>query len=183
MAKKSPKKKKPQKKITKAEVEAAQARWADAIVDIGHAYTTGRDVVKRAKKYIEELYAYDDKVLFKPTKCKERQFRLTAEGALSYFVGDEFAPHGFTEDGGFATAPFVAVRFKNADIITESSRALAMGNYYFTDTNGNTIKVEYTFGYRRRSGKLVIDLHHSSLPFEHCEESSPTVDESSSEEV
>ena len=29
----------------------------------------------------------------------------------------------------------------------------------------NEIKVEYTFGYKLLSGELVIDLHHSSLPY------------------
>jgi hypothetical protein len=52
-------------------------------------------------------------------------------------------------------------------MILEENRAIAMGNYYFTDLNGVETKVEYTFGYLRNSrGKLKIDVHHSSLPYE-----------------
>ncbi|WP_232517361.1 hypothetical protein [Aquimarina aggregata] len=51
-------------------------------------------------------------------------------------------------------------------MILEENRALAMGNYFFTDINGQDTKVEYTFGYRKdTNGKLKIDVHHSSLPF------------------
>ena len=153
--------------VTKADVEKAQDNWAGAIVDIGHVYTTGGDVVACAKKHIDKLYGYDGTVLFKPTKCEQRQFRLTPEGALSYFVGDSLAPAGFSEDQGFAIAPFIDVKFMNADVIAEGSRAIAMGNYLFTTSDGQAIKVEYTFGYRRRGRDLVIDVHHSSLPFSH----------------
>ena len=43
-----------------------------------------------------------------------------------------------------------------------------MGNYYFTDTNtGEEVKVDYTFGYRQdEDGKLYINLHHSSFPYQ-----------------
>ncbi len=156
------------KKITKSEVLQAQDRWASAIVNIGKDYMTGGDIVACAKKHIKDLYAYGDgDVLFKPTKCEHVQFRPTADGALSYFVGNDFAQKGFTEDKGFAIAPFVAVRFMNHSIVEEDSRAIAMGNYFFTKIDGESIKVEYTFGYRRRRSKLVIDLHHSSIPFSH----------------
>jgi len=44
--------------------------------------------------------------------------------------------------------------------------ALAMGNYFFTDLEGNKTKVEYTFAYiKGDTGELKIILHHSSLPF------------------
>ena len=44
--------------------------------------------------------------------------------------------------------------------------ATAMGEYYFTATDGTTAKVEYTFGYKRNAdGKIRINLHHSSLPY------------------
>ncbi|MEM9598753.1 MAG: phosphoribosyl-AMP cyclohydrolase [Acidobacteriota bacterium] len=161
--------KKPPADITKKEVETAQKRWAAAIVDIGNVYMTGGDLVKCATGHIKDLYGYGDgPVLFKPTKCEQVQFRTTFKGALSYFIGNDFAQLGFNEDQGFAIAPFVAVRFRNADFIFEGAkRAIAMGNYFFTTPNGEYAKVEYTFGYRRRGDDLVIDLHHSSLPFSH----------------
>ena len=41
-----------------------------------------------------------------------------------------------------------------------------MGNYFFTDLNGDESKVEYTFGYvKDEEGNLKIGVHHSSLPF------------------
>ena len=43
--------------------------------------------------------------------------------------------------------------------------AIAMGNYFFTDLQGNEAKVEYTFGYKFIGGQLKIDLHHSSFPY------------------
>ena len=49
--------------------------------------------------------------------------------------------------------------------IIEDSRAIAMGNYFFKDSSNKEVKVEFTFGYKLNNGKLVIDLHHSSLPF------------------
>ena len=57
------------------------------------------------------------------------------------------------------------VRFENSGLITEDSRAIAMGNYFFTDLDGNETKVEYTFDYKLVNGKLKIDLNHSSFPY------------------
>ena len=50
-------------------------------------------------------------------------------------------------------------------MILEPGRALAMGNYFFTDLKGNEAKVEYTFGYKLVGDDLKIDLHHSSFPY------------------
>merc|ERR1719387_1582577 len=42
-----------------------------------------------------------------------------------------------------------------------------MGNYFFTDPDGDVAKVEYSFGYfLDAEGNLRINLHHSSLPYE-----------------
>ena len=83
--------------------------------------------------------------------------------ALSYFLGGKNSY--CKEDDGFAMKPWVEVEFKNSGFIFEENRALAMGNYFFKDTKGSRLKVEYTFGYKLSSGELVIDLHHSSLPY------------------
>jgi hypothetical protein len=51
-------------------------------------------------------------------------------------------------------------------VILNENSALAMGNYFFTETNGNEVKVEYTFGYfLDNNDNLKINLHHSSLPY------------------
>ena len=40
-----------------------------------------------------------------------------------------------------------------------------MGNYFFTDSEGEETKVEYTFGYiLDEENKLKINVHHSSIP-------------------
>ena len=153
------------------DVLGAQDQWAAAIVKIGMAYTAGTDVAAVARNEIDTLYDYSrGKVLFKPTKCEQRQFRLTADGALSYFVGHELSKShvqqpDFPEDKGFAIAPYVSVQFMNAGIICYRKRAIAMGNYIFTKPDGSSVKVEYTFGYRLRKSGIKINLHHSSIPF------------------
>lgn len=144
--------------ITKEEVIAAQKQWGDGIVAIGKA----ADHKAAALKHLDTLYGYDmGKVLFKPTKAAEDQFRGTKEEALSYFVTG-IVP----EDKGFALAPYTNVRFENEGIVTDCDSAMAMGNYYFTTTDGKEIKVEYSFGYvKDANGKLKINLHHSSFPY------------------
>ena len=52
-------------------------------------------------------------------------------------------------------------------MLIHGSTAQAMGNYFFTDPDGNEVKVEYTFGYvQDEAGALRINLHHSSMPAE-----------------
>jgi len=98
-----------------------------------------------------------------PTLAAEDQFRGDFDGALSYFVGTEG-----TEDNGFAIAPYTDVRWENEGTVVDEDgdMAVAMGNYFFTGTDGNETKVEYSFGYTKdEDGNLKIVLHHSSLPF------------------
>jgi hypothetical protein len=149
--------------ITEAEVAQAQQTWADGIVAIGKAFTDGGDYKALATDHLKSLYGYSlGKVLFKPTKTSEQQFRMTEPDAMSYFVGGHIA-----EDKGFAIQPWTAVRFENEGTVINGDTAIAMGNYFFTDGNsGDVVKVEYTFGYVKVDGKLIINLHHSSVPFQ-----------------
>ena len=64
-----------------------------------------------------------------------------------------------SEDGGFAIQPWTKVRFENTGFILEESRAIAMGNYFFTTTDGIEVKVEYTFGYILVAGELKIPMY------------------------
>ena len=100
--------------------------------------------------------------MFKPTFAIEKQFRPTFEGALSYFVaGNGACP----EDKGFAIKGWKKVRFENENVIINGVTAMAMGNYFFTNSIEEEVKVEYSFGYIVDSeGKLRINLHHSSMP-------------------
>ena len=150
--------------ITKELVMKIQKKWGDGIVKIGVAFLKKQDYAAVANEHIDNLYAYDiSPVLFKPTKAAKEQFRNNKEAALSYFV----ATNGVCEeDEGFAIRPWTKVRFENSGIVIQADTALAMGNYYFSDSTGNEIKVEYTFGYiRDDKGNLRINVHHSSIPF------------------
>ena len=83
-------------------------------------------------------------------------------GPLSYFT----ASNGVCpEDNGFAINGWTNVRFENQNMILNESTALVMGNYFFSSTEGNEVKAEFTFGYMMDSnGALRINVHHSSLP-------------------
>ncbi len=150
--------------ISKEEVAQAQEIWGNGIVAIGKAFLDKGDYVKAAEKHLDTLYYFEaGEVLFKPTKAADAQFRPDREGALSYFVGNNAK---YDEDHGFAIHPWTNVRFENMATSIQGNYAVAMGNYFFTQTDGTDVKVEYTFGYvKDKNGTLKINLHHSSLPF------------------
>ncbi len=150
--------------ITREQVLEAQKLWGDGVVKIGSLKQSRTECEEYASNFLDNRYAFDQgNVLFKPTKCEIEQFRPTKIEALSYFIAGE--ERACNEDKGFAIQPWTKVRFENAGFILEDNRAIAMGNYFFTDLNGNEAKVEYTFGYKLIEGVLKIDLHHSSFPF------------------
>ena len=157
--------------VTEREVIEAQNFWAQSIVDISNSFLTGGDYVSLAGERAGELYGYDhSNVLFKPTKAAEKQFRPTANDAMSYFVGHDAVISGFKEDQGFAINAkkgFSKVIFNNHQIDCHGDVAHAMGTYEFTcATTGEISDVEYTFGYKRNDdGKVRICLHHSSIPY------------------
>ena len=150
--------------ITKEQVVKAQNEWAKGVIEIGSIKDDS--ACKRcASDFLDDLYCFElGTVLFKPTMAKFQQFRNTKEMALSYFIGGEDSV--CEEDEGFVKKTiWMDIKFENNNLILENTRAIAMGNYYFQDNNGNIIKVEYTFGYQLVNDKLKIDLHHSSLPY------------------
>lgn len=150
--------------ISKEQVLEAQNRWGAGVVKVGSLKDDRLECESAAGEFADNLYAFENgPVLFKPTKCAEEQFRPTKTQAASYFIaGDDRA---CKEDKGFAINPWTKVRFENHGFILEEKRAIAMGNYFFTDLDGNETKVEYTFGYKLIDGVLKIDLHHSSFPY------------------
>ena len=150
--------------ITKDQVTEAQEKWGNGVVKIGALKEKRTECEAFASSFLDDRYAFaSSTVLFKPTKCEIEQFRPTKSEALSYFIAGE--DRACNEDKGFAIQPWTKVRFENTGIILEEKRAIAMGNYFFTDLNGNEAKVEYTFGYKLENGELKIDLHHSSFPY------------------
>jgi hypothetical protein len=150
--------------VTKQQVLDAQSEWGAGVVKIGSLKEDRKECEAFANEFLDLLYSFEiGEVLFKPTKCKVEQFRPTKLEALSYFIAGE--DRACEEDGGFAINPWTKVRFENAGIILEEKRAIAMGNYYFTDLDGNEAKVEFTFGYKVVEEALKIDVHHSSFPY------------------
>jgi len=150
--------------ITKSQIHETQKKWGDGIVKIGTLKDNESECLEFTSSFLNSLYDFENNdVLFKPTKAAEQQFRPNFEMALSYFLGG--SKSYCSEDEGFAMKPWLDVKFVNSGFIIENERAIAMGNYFFTDSSGAVAKVEYTFGYKLRNGSLFIDLHHSSLPF------------------
>lgn len=152
------------RKLTRKIIHFAQESWANGILRISNAHRNKEDYKTLAANFIRQHYGYDDgMVLFKPTLATREQFRETFEKALSYFVSGN---PSFPEDRGFAIQPWERITFNNAGIMFLDGRAVAMGNYFFTDIMGNQIKVEYTFGYfLNRNDEIKIYLHHSSIPY------------------
>ena len=150
--------------VTKEQVIEVQQKWGDGVVKIGSLKENRTECESFANKFLDERYAFEGgPVLFKPTKCEIEQFRPTKPEALSYFIaGDDRFCY---EDKGFAIKDWKKVRFENENVIIDEGKAMAMGNYFFTDSKREEVKVEYSFGYITDSeGKLRINLHHSSMP-------------------
>ncbi len=151
--------------INKNLIEKSQIEWGNGIIEIGKLKQNRSQCEEYTKSFLYRMYDFNNskEILFKPTKAKIIQFRSSYEKALSYFIGGENS--SCSEDKGFALEPWSKVKFENSGFIIEDSRAIAMGNYFFTKEDGSLVKVEYTFSYVLRGSKLFIDVHHSSLPF------------------
>ena len=149
--------------ISTQDVEEAQDSWAKGIIQIGQA-PTWEESKALAISFVQAHYLVEGgTLLFCPTRAARQQFRKTLKDAVSYFVGGD-SDHG--EDHGFALERWNSVRFENAGVVIGSDNALAMGNYFFARSDGPEVKVEYSFVYvRDSSGRLVIQLHHSAMPF------------------
>ena len=146
------------------EVNKAQELWGSGIVKIGELKSSFKECRMYTLDFIKKMYNFDKgPVQFKPTKAADSQFRNDLTGALSYFIGSN---SNYIEDGGFAINPWIKVEFQNNSINIYEDLAIAMGNYFFTDLNGDKTKVEYSFVYKKNDlGELKIILHHSSLPY------------------
>ena len=150
--------------ITKEDVVSIQKKWSDGLLDIVNQHQNNLDFTSCASEFIDCLYDYQNtEVLFKPTLAKEIQFRNSKDAALSYFIGNN---SNFSEDNGFALKGWSNVKWENSGIQLFENIAIAMGNYYFTNNEG-TIKVEFSFVYKRdNNGDLRIILHDSHLPYQ-----------------
>lgn len=145
-------------------VFSAQNKWAEYVIGLGNPNIHQNEKNKIVNKFLEDLYAFRiADVLFKPTKACIKQFRKSKEDFTSYFIANN---NLHKEDKGFALEPWKKITFENFNITKIDRQILSMGNYYFENFSGQTVKVEFTFGYIIDDmGKLLINLHHSSLPF------------------
>lgn len=156
--------------ITKAEVNAAQQAWCDALVALGKTHEEGGDVKSHAERILAQAYAYDTgKVFFKPTLAYGKNtFRPTREGALAYFIGGN---PDFPEDKGFALKPWVKARHDNLGdgdegIQIHGDIAITMGNVWLTAKDGTEVMVDKTFVFKKDpDGKLRLIVHKSALPY------------------
>ncbi len=141
-----------------------QKQWSSSIIEIGKAYKEEKNYRELTNKFLDKLYFFDKgKVLFKPTKAAEKQFRKNKNEFISYFIGHNKVSD---EDKGFALEPWKNIYFENFDIMYLEKVLITMGNYFFTDYNNKKIKVEYTFGYMLdHENNLKIIFHHSSIPY------------------
>ena len=106
-------------------------------------------------------------MLFKPTLTSKIVFRGTADGALSYFVGDKAVQLGFEEDGGFAINPWKKAAFAITGVILKGNQALVMGSKHLTKQDDTLVIANFSMCFIRDpvTGALKINLHHSSLPY------------------
>ena len=153
--------------INETELAEARAAWGDGLVAISRAYDDGG--IERARAVagdsLESLYGFEfGPVLFKPTLSGgAKTFRTDRTGTLSYFIGHN---PDFPQDTGFGLKSWREVSSQTSSVFVEGEVAMWMGWVTFTDRNGDTVKVDKSFGYRRAAdGRLKLVLHHSSLPY------------------
>ena len=72
--------------ITLDLVESAQKKWGEGIVKIGSLKNNFKLCKEFTSSFLNETYSFKEgKILFKPTKACEEQFRPNFDMALSYF--------------------------------------------------------------------------------------------------
>jgi hypothetical protein len=149
--------------ITKDDVAAAQAAWAEGVLHIGAA-ASWAEAHARATQMVQQHYLLSGgPILFCPTMARQNQFRHTLSDAVAYFVGrsDEHP-----EDQGFALQGWRDIRFENAGVVCRGGIGMAMGNYFFVQADGTEVMAEFSFVFiRDGGGQIRIQLHHSSLPY------------------
>ncbi len=151
-------------KISEMEIKLVQNAWSQSIIGIGGAHKNNRNYKDLAKRHVQNFYGFDEgQVLVKPAYVRDKKFRTTAEGVISYLIGDN---PNFPEDEGFALNQWTNIRWENAGIINgEGEIALAMGNYYFSDTLGKERQLEFTIAFKKnKEGQLKIVAHKTAHP-------------------
>lgn len=155
--------------MTISETDLAEARiaWGNGLVAISKAFDNGGiDAVHAiAGDILDRLYGFEfGPIMFKPTLSGGVQtFRTDRVGTISYFIGHN---PDFPTDTGFGLKSWREVTSETSTFFAEGDVAMWMGWVNFTDKDGNLVKVDKSFGYRRAAdGSLKLVLHHSSLPY------------------
>ena len=82
----------------------------------------------------------------------------------SYFIGEN---PNYPNDTGFGIKCWRKVESDTSAIFIEENVAMWIGWVTLVNNNGDKVKVDKSWGYRKDdNGRLKIVLHHSSLPYE-----------------
>ena len=154
--------------ITETELAEARAAWGNGLVAISTAYDDDGIEAARAlaDDLLDGLYGFEfGPILFKPTLSGGAQtFRTDKQGTLSYFIGHN--PH-YPQDTGFGLKSWRKVTSETSSCFIGGDVVMWMGWVLFTSREGDVVKVDKSFGYKRAAdGSLKLLLHHSSLPYE-----------------
>ena len=153
--------------ILEKDISDAVSAWGEGLLEISNAFENNgiEKATSVAGDMLDRLYGFNiGPVLFKPTLSGGRQtFRLTREGALSYFVGhNPIYPH----DSGFGVKFWREVSAEASAVFIDETVVMWMGWVTFIDKNQQVTKVDKSWGYKLdEKGDLRIILHHSSLPY------------------
>ena len=153
--------------ILEKDISDAVSAWGDGLLEISNAYENSgiEKATLVAEGMLDELYGFNlGSVLFKPTLSGGSQtFRLTREGALSYFVGQNPV---YPQDSGFGIKFWRKVNAEVSAVFIDETVAMWMGWVTFIDKDEYITKVDKSWGYKLDdTGDLRIVLHHSSLPY------------------
>ena len=153
--------------ILEKDISNAVSAWGDGLLAISRSYENSgiEKATSVAGGMLDNLYGFNlGPVLFKPTLSGGIQtFRLTREGALSYFVGQNPV---YPDDSGFGIKLWRKVSAEASAVFIDETVAMWMGWVTFIDRNRQVTKVDKSWGYKLdEKGKLRIVLHHSSLPY------------------
>tara|TARA_B100001989_G_C24285253_1_gene338375 strand:+ start:71 stop:544 length:474 start_codon:yes stop_codon:yes gene_type:complete len=154
--------------INEGTLDQARNDWGLGILKISEAYeSSGIDKARVvANEFLDNLYGFEfGPVLFKPTLSGgSKTFRPSKEGALSYFIGENL---NYPNDTGFGIKYWRKVDSDTSAIFIEENIAMWIGWVTLVNNNGDEVKVDKSWGYRKDdNGRLKIVLHHSSLPYE-----------------
>ena len=154
--------------INENELADARVAWGNGMIAISKAYEKSGidDATIVANEMLDQLYGFEfGPILFKPTLSGgSKTFRPSKEGALSYFIGEN---PNFPNDTGFGIKYWRKVDSDTSAIFIEENVAMWIGWVTLVNNNGDEVKVDKSWGYRKDdNGRLKIVLHHSSLPYE-----------------